>query len=215
MKVSNNLEEKEHVEDEKTRSREGADEEDGDQRRVRRKLPETEVHHQHQEQSQPQQQQDVTLQALNDHLLQLRAEFTALRNEQVANHNQVTRMLDGMNARLLQSLARQGQSQESHVESSATPRANRVGTTAAAVSRDDENQVAAATTSTLTNEARGDTNQEATTAATAKGANRVAKLSDRPQTLSDLWEEWHVGIDGNKPAKLFTAKERRKVKSET
>ena len=43
--------------------------------------------------------------------------------------------------------------------------------------------------------------------------NFVAKLSDRPQSLSDLWEEWHVGIEGNKPAKLLTFKERQKVKN--
>ena len=70
----------------------------------------------------------------------------------------------------------------------------------------------AAIASTLTNESRGDTNQEATTAVTAKGANRVAKLSYMPKSLSELWEEWHIGIEGNKPAKLFTAKERGKVK---
>lgn len=37
----------------------------------------------------------------------------------------------------------------------------------------------------------------------------TAKLSNRPKTLETLWVEWDSGVDNNKPAKLFTNKERR------
>lgn len=40
----------------------------------------------------------------------------------------------------------------------------------------------------------------------------VAALSKSPRTLLALWEEYQVGIGGRKPARLFTAPERGKVK---
>lgn len=41
---------------------------------------------------------------------------------------------------------------------------------------------------------------------------RVPTLSRLPRTLHDLWFEWEFGFAGKKPARLFTAAERGKVK---
>ena len=41
---------------------------------------------------------------------------------------------------------------------------------------------------------------------------RPARLSKRIRTLNLLWDEWLVGLDGNKPALDFTTQERGKVK---
>ena len=46
----------------------------------------------------------------------------------------------------------------------------------------------------------------------AGAANRVAALSPTPLTLYTLWEEYQTGIGGRKPAKLFTAHGRGRVK---
>ena len=41
---------------------------------------------------------------------------------------------------------------------------------------------------------------------------RPAKLTKRIRSLNLLWDEWLVGLDGNKPAMEFTSQERGKVK---
>ena len=41
---------------------------------------------------------------------------------------------------------------------------------------------------------------------------RPARLAKRIRTLNLLWDEWLVGLDGNKPALDFTTQERGKVK---
>jgi hypothetical protein len=42
--------------------------------------------------------------------------------------------------------------------------------------------------------------------------NQTATLMQVPRTLNVLWEEWHRGVDGRKPVRLFTARERRQCK---
>lgn len=44
------------------------------------------------------------------------------------------------------------------------------------------------------------------------GVDRTARLSPHPRTLLALWHEYLHGLNGNKPAKDFTANERGKVK---
>jgi hypothetical protein len=42
--------------------------------------------------------------------------------------------------------------------------------------------------------------------------NQSATLMPVPRTLHVLWEEWHHGVGGRKPARLFTARERGQCK---